>query len=97
MKLVARRLALRRNLLCEPNLLRRTDNVSQHSANLRQRQKQAVHAFIINPNRPMPRRILLIDDIYTTGATTRAAAELLKKYGAKEIWLGVVARQVNRK
>ena len=96
MKLVARRLSRQRNLACEPNLLLRTDNISQHSANLRERAKQAAQAFTINPRRPMPTRILLIDDIYTTGATVAAAAKLLKKHGAKEIWLGIVARQVDR-
>jgi ComF family protein len=97
MKLAARQLARQRGLECCPNLLCRTDNVSQHSAGLRQRQKQAVRAFSVNPRYVMPHYILLIDDIYTTGATTTAVAKLLKKHGAKEIWLGIVARQVNRK
>jgi ComF family protein len=97
MKLVARQLSHSRSLKCDLNLLVRMDNVSQHSANFRQRQKQAAVAFGINLRHLMPKRILLIDDIYTSGATTVAAAELLKKHGAEEIWLGVVARHVDQK
>jgi ComF family protein len=97
MKLVARKLSHRRGLKCDLNLLCRTDNVSQHTANLQQRQKQAAQAFSVNPHRPMPKLILLVDDIYTTGATTMAAAKLLKKHGAREVWLGIVARQTDQK
>jgi len=96
MKLVARQLSRQRNMQCDLNLLRRTDNVSQHSANLRQRQKQAAEAFAISPRRPTPQQVLLIDDIYTTGATTIAAAKLLKQHGVKKIWLGIVARQTDK-
>jgi ComF family protein len=95
MKLVARQLSRLRGLSCDLGLLCRTDNVSQHSASSRQRQKQAAQAFRINSHRPISARILLIDDIYTTGATTIMAAKLLKKHGAKEIWLGIVARQID--
>jgi len=96
MKLVAHELARLRGWPCDLALLRRTDNVSQHSANLRQRQQQAAKAFTINPRRPVPPHILLIDDIYTTGATTTTAAKLLKKHGAQEVYLGIVARQVSQ-
>jgi competence protein ComFC len=93
MKLVARQLSRLRKMPCNTRLLFRTDNLSQHSANLRQRQQQAGLAFRVKGNQSLPERVLLIDDIYTTGATTAAAAKLLKKHGAKEIWLAVVARQ----
>jgi ComF family protein len=93
MKLVARELARLQKLPCDLKLLRRTDNISQHSANLRQRQKQARQAFTIDSRRSVSTQILIIDDIYTTGATTAAAARLLKQHGAKDVWLGVVARQ----
>jgi len=94
MKLVARHLARQKKLSHAPNLLLRTDNVSQHVANFQQRQKQATQAFAVDLGQATPARILLIDDIYTTGATVSAAAKLLKQHGAKEIWLGVVARQI---
>lgn len=96
-KLVVRELARIRKMPANYHLLRRTDNTSQHLADSKARAKQAAKTFSINPRADIPKKILLVDDIYTTGATTKAAAELLKKRGVKEIWLAIVARQVNER
>ncbi|HSJ37901.1 MAG TPA: ComF family protein [Planococcus sp. (in: firmicutes)] len=40
--------------------------------------------FTLNGN-PIPKKIVLIDDMYTTGTTLRLAAKLLKEAGAKEV------------
>ena len=92
MKLVARELARLTELPKSTSLLKRVNNLSQHGANLKQRKLQAEQAFRTNLSTKMPERVLLIDDIYTTGNTTKAAAKMLKSIGVKEIWLAIVAR-----
>jgi ComF family protein len=38
------------------------------------------------------RVVLLVDDIYTTGATASACTQVLLRAGAKEVWVATVAR-----
>ena len=73
-------------------LLRRETNQSQHDLGARDRRILAAKMF--SSRETAPARILLIDDIWTTGATTTAAAKLLRKSGAREVDLAIVARQV---
>jgi predicted amidophosphoribosyltransferase len=39
-------------------------------------------------------RVLIIDDVLTTGATAHAAAKVLKQAGAAEVTVAVVARGI---
>lgn len=93
MLLVAQRLSKMRGWRCDNRLLRRADNSVQHGLSASKRRVQAAKAFEINPHRPAPREVLLIDDIFTTGATTMAAARFLKKAGVEVVNLGIIARQ----
>ena len=91
MKLVAQALAKERHLLVQ-SIIKRINNQAQHSANRAKRLEQTRSAFELE-NRSVPERILLIDDIYTTGTTVQTIAKLLRQAGAKEVWLAIVARQ----
>ena len=50
-------------------------------------------AFRVRPRRyDKGSRILLVDDVLTTGATCSEAASMLKKAGAKTVAVAVIAR-----
>ena len=66
--------------------------------NYQKRYLNLKNAFkIIDPEKIRQKRILLIDDIATTGATIFECAEVLREAGASEIFAVVLARQeINR-
>lgn len=89
--LLARALAKRRKLVAKQVLTRHTTTV-QLGASKVVRERNAKEAYGVNmkvDNVPH----LLIDDVVTTGATLRYAAEALLLAGASEVWVAAVARQ----
>lgn len=92
-KLIAKNLAKRRKLRYDGRLLLRQTNSVQIGASVKQRKNQADKAFRLNLHSKIPKNILLVDDILTTGSTILAASKLLKSAGAKTVNVAVVARQ----
>lgn len=90
-KLLARGFARRRKLRFSPCLVRKTFT-RQRGATKKQRQLQAKTAFGAK-NVQKGATYLLIDDIYTTGATLKYASQTLLDAGAAEVWIAVLARQ----
>ena len=66
-------------------VIRVRNTMPQKSLNDKQRKDNLKGAFQVRTNIVKYSKILLVDDIYTTGATVDAIAELLKKSGAKEV------------
>lgn len=67
-------------------LIREKDTVPQYELNPRQRQKNIKNAFVMKQNQNIKdRTILLVDDIFTTGATMDECAKVLKAAGAKKV------------
>jgi ComF family protein len=81
-------------LRLEPTLLRRVKvTVSQSGLTNHQRRQNLRGAFLVaSPARVANRDILLIDDIYTTGATARACSRVLRNAGARSVRVATVAR-----
>ena len=52
--------------------------------------------FVADPGRVQGRDVLLVDDIYTTGATARACSQVLRRAGAATVWVATAARAQRR-
>ena len=93
---IARPLARRRGIAYLPGaLVRRKASESQAGKSASGRRRNVVGAFAV-PDRAKVRiegrRIVLIDDVLTTGATAEACARALLKAGAAAVDLATVAR-----
>jgi hypoxanthine phosphoribosyltransferase len=66
---------------------------SQAGLTPRQRRLNVRGAFVVSdPQAVTLKHILVIDDIFTTGATARAAALALEQAGAASVWVATLAR-----
>ncbi|MFZ3150671.1 MAG: ComF family protein [Anaerolineaceae bacterium] len=77
-------------------LARIRETRSQVNLNIRQRKENVQNAFIADPLIVRDRSILLVDDVYTTGATMNAAAEALNQAGCLRVFALTVAKAVQR-
>jgi ComF family protein len=74
-------------------LLRHKNTPIQGTLGEEDRIKNVKAAFKLNPKYQIKgKKILLIDDMFTTGATINACAKLLKRKGAKEVYCLSFAR-----
>jgi len=68
------------------DLLKRVKNTYQQAKLTReQRLVNLNNAFSLNLNKKLPEKIILFDDVFTTGATLSQAAKVLKKAGVKKV------------
>jgi ComF family protein len=74
-------------------LERRRSTVSQAGLTTRQRRQNLRGAFFApRPAGLAGRHVLLVDDVYTTGATARACSRVLMDAGAASVWVVTLAR-----
>lgn len=93
-ELLARSLAVKRELSCK-RLVTRLTQTRQVGANRAQRIAQMQHAFCLaSPRQPIPKKVLLIDDILTTGATIESVAVVLRSAGVRHVDAAVFAQKV---
>ena len=79
--------------LAPGTLMRLRMTESQAGLTPRQRRENVRGAFSVSDTAAVAgRNILLIDDIMTTGATARAAAQALLRAGADSVWVATLAR-----
>lgn len=80
------------------------DDVLRHRRKMRKRQADIqseekrraqnlyTYFFVNTDGVQVPSHVLLVDDVYTTGATMEGAARVLKEAGVKHVWGFVFAR-----
>lgn len=79
--------------LRQSGLLQRVvDTKTQVGQNKSQRQNNLKSAFQVNPSVRIPQKVILLDDIYTTGTTTELCAQMLTGAGVSEVHKLVFAR-----
>jgi ComF family protein len=74
-------------------LLRTKSTVPQVGLNAAQRRENVQDAFQCADRSLTGRRVLLVDDVCTTGATLDACSDALREGGAKLVWGLVLARE----
>ena len=79
--------------LASSTLMRLRPTESQAGLTTRQRRLNVRGAFTVSNHAAVTmKHVLLIDDIFTTGATARAAALALERAGAASVWVATLAR-----
>jgi len=93
--LLARPLLRREGIALDCSIVRRQcEGPSQASLPEKQRRLAARKAFTLSRGaaKLRGRRILVVDDVMTTGATVEACAALVRRAGAREVHVAVLAR-----
>jgi len=92
--LIARELAARTGMPLAPRILVRTRHTRPQSEaeDADERRKNLNGAFAAHPGDAVPSRIILLDDVTTSGATFLAATRALKRAGARQIVALAVAK-----
>jgi ComF family protein len=79
--------------LCTDVLERKRETSSQSGLTSHQRRENVRGAFTVSrPEAVKGREALIVDDVYTTGATASECARVLLRAGASKVWVATVAR-----
>ncbi|MGH7164786.1 MAG: ComF family protein, partial [Nitrospiraceae bacterium] len=72
---------------------RRRQTPPQTELTRQQRRKNLRRAFVVlRPDEVAGKRILLVDDVFTTGTTVNECAKTLRKAGAGDVYVTTLAR-----
>lgn len=95
---IAEALSRNTSIVLDQVSLVRTTHADQHRAGMdaRDRRKTVESAFkVLYPALIEGDRVLLVDDVFTTGATVSSCAQVLREAGAAEVFVLTIARPVS--
>lgn len=77
------------------SLIKEKNTVAQSTLTKEQRKQNAKKVYkLINKEKIQNKKVILLDDIYTTGSTTEECSKILKQNGAKEILVLTIAKDI---
>lgn len=80
--------------LISRNLIKIKKTKSQMELKAKEREENVRGAFAVkNPKQVAGKKIFLVDDVYTTGATMAECAKVLREAGAKQVWGIAISRE----
>lgn len=82
------------NIPMSSGLIRIKDTKPSVELNVEERLSNINKAFLLTDNNLKNKRILLLDDVYTTGATTNEASKTLLERGIREVRVITLAREL---
>lgn len=93
--ILARKLAKKRGWKCEQILTRVVDTV-QVGAKVKERREQAERAYKVSRGVDSRKYYLLLDDVWTTGASMKAAERVMREAGATKVMGAVIGVGIDK-
>ena len=93
--ILAREISRLTDLTVDEHSVIRRVHTERHRAGMdaKARRQSVANAFTVrHPKSIAGQRVLLVDDVFTTGATVSACAKVLKEAGAEEVFVLTIAR-----
>ena len=93
-ELIARKIAKKLDLEIYTNVLIKIKNTKPQSLlGVRERMKNAKGVYFVESvNKIKDKNVIILDDIYTTGATANECKKMMKKAGAKKVAIFTIAK-----